>query len=35
MGKTLPQYELYAIRHALREARRADHFSDGEPHDRP
>lgn len=28
-------YELYAIRYATREARRADHFIGGDPHDGP
>ena len=31
----LPVYELYAIRYATREARRADHFIGGDPHDGP
>ncbi|WP_337997553.1 N-acyl homoserine lactonase family protein [Oleispirillum naphthae] len=30
-----PQYELYAIRYATRDARRADHFIGGDPHDGP
>jgi glyoxylase-like metal-dependent hydrolase (beta-lactamase superfamily II) len=30
-----PVYELYAIRYATREARRADHFIGGDPHDGP
>jgi glyoxylase-like metal-dependent hydrolase (beta-lactamase superfamily II) len=32
---TLPEYELFAIRYATREARRADHFIGGDPHDGP
>jgi glyoxylase-like metal-dependent hydrolase (beta-lactamase superfamily II) len=35
MDETLPQYELYAIRYATREARRADNFIGGDPHDGP
>jgi hypothetical protein len=35
MSETLPVYELYAIRYATREARRADHFIGGDPHDGP
>ncbi|MGH7113193.1 MAG: MBL fold metallo-hydrolase, partial [Stellaceae bacterium] len=35
MDGTLPQYELYAIRYAERDARRADHFIGGDPHDGP
>ena len=31
----LPEYELFAIRYATREARRADHFVAGDPHDGP
>jgi glyoxylase-like metal-dependent hydrolase (beta-lactamase superfamily II) len=31
----LPQYEVFAIRYATREARRADHFIGGDPHDAP
>ena len=30
-----PEYELYAIRYAERDARRADHFIGGDPHDGP
>ena len=30
-----PDYEIYAIRYATREARRADHFIGGDPHDAP
>jgi glyoxylase-like metal-dependent hydrolase (beta-lactamase superfamily II) len=35
MAGLLPQYELYAIRYATREARRAEHFVGGDPHDAP
>src|SRR5919206_668039 len=35
MINKLPQYELFAIRYATREARRADHFIGGDPHDGP
>jgi glyoxylase-like metal-dependent hydrolase (beta-lactamase superfamily II) len=31
----LPVYELYAIRYATRDGRRADHFIGGDPHDGP
>jgi glyoxylase-like metal-dependent hydrolase (beta-lactamase superfamily II) len=31
----LPEYEIFAIRYATREARRADHFIGGDPHDGP
>lgn len=31
----LPEYELFAIRYAMREARRAEHFIGGDPHDGP
>ncbi len=31
----LPEYEIYAIRYATREARRANHFIGGDPHDAP
>jgi len=30
-----PIYDLYAIRYAMRDARRADHFVGGDPHDAP
>lgn len=30
-----PEYALYAIRYATREARRSDHFIGGDPHDGP
>lgn len=32
---TGPEYELFAIRYAAREARRSDHFIGGDPHDGP
>jgi glyoxylase-like metal-dependent hydrolase (beta-lactamase superfamily II) len=32
---SLPEYEIYAIRYATRNARRADHFIGGDPHDAP
>ena len=35
MDTHLPEYELYAIRYAERDARRADHFIGGDPHDGP
>jgi glyoxylase-like metal-dependent hydrolase (beta-lactamase superfamily II) len=31
----LPEYELYAIRYATRDAKRSSHFIGGDPHDRP
>ena len=31
----LPEYEVYAIRYATREAQRRDHFIGGDPHDGP
>lgn len=34
-GETLPTYEVYAIRYATRDARRADNFIGGDPHDAP
>jgi glyoxylase-like metal-dependent hydrolase (beta-lactamase superfamily II) len=30
-----PEYELFAIRYATRDARRSDHFIGGDPHDGP
>ncbi len=30
-----PEYELFAIRYATREARRSEHFIGGDPHDGP
>jgi glyoxylase-like metal-dependent hydrolase (beta-lactamase superfamily II) len=35
MPDTVPTYELFAIRYAMREARRAEHFIGGDPHDAP
>ena len=35
MQEAAPGYEVFAIRYATREARRADHFIGGEPHDGP
>ena len=35
MGETLPRHEVFAIRYARRDARRADHFIGGDPHDAP
>lgn len=35
MPDTLPEYELFAIRYAMRDARRCDHFIGGDPHDGP
>jgi len=35
MQDALPEYEVFAIRYATREARRADHFIGGDPHDGP
>jgi glyoxylase-like metal-dependent hydrolase (beta-lactamase superfamily II) len=35
MPSPLPEYELYAIRYATREARRRDNFIGGDPHDGP
>jgi glyoxylase-like metal-dependent hydrolase (beta-lactamase superfamily II) len=32
---TLPVYEVFAIRYARRDARRAEHFIGGDPHDEP
>jgi len=31
----LPEYEIFAIKYAQRDARRADHFIGGDPHDSP
>jgi len=33
MDTHLPEYQLYAIRYAERDARRSDHFIGGDPHD--
>ena len=30
-----PEYEVYAVKYAMREARRTDHFLGGDPHDAP
>jgi glyoxylase-like metal-dependent hydrolase (beta-lactamase superfamily II) len=35
MSQALPQYEVYAIQYARRQARRRDHFQLGDPHDAP
>ena len=35
MDTDLPEYQLYAIRYAERDARRSDHFIGGDPHDGP
>jgi glyoxylase-like metal-dependent hydrolase (beta-lactamase superfamily II) len=35
MDTHLPEYEVYAIRYAERDARRSDHFIGGDPHDGP
>ena len=35
MHSAIPTYEVFAIRYAMREARRADHFIGGDPHDAP
>ncbi len=35
MSKSLPEYRIFAIRYATRDARRADHFIGGDPHDAP
>ena len=35
MSEPIPLYELYAIRYATREGRRADNFIGGDPHDGP
>jgi glyoxylase-like metal-dependent hydrolase (beta-lactamase superfamily II) len=35
MVDTLPEYKIFAIRYATRNARRADHFVGGDPHDAP
>ena len=32
---TLPNYEIYAIKYATRDAKRAAHFVGGDPHDAP
>lgn len=35
MPETMPEYEVFAIRYATREARRGEHFIGGDPHDAP
>jgi len=35
MNESLPVYEVFALRYATREARRAEHFIGGDPHDGP
>jgi glyoxylase-like metal-dependent hydrolase (beta-lactamase superfamily II) len=35
MQPALPQYEVYALRYATRDAQRRDHFIGGDPHDGP
>ena len=35
MQSDLPIYELYAIRYAMRDAKRSEHFIGGDPHDGP
>jgi len=35
MQAALPEYEVYALRYATREAQRRDHFIGGDPHDGP
>lgn len=35
MSQKTPKYELYAIRYAMRNAQRRDHFIGGDPHDAP
>jgi glyoxylase-like metal-dependent hydrolase (beta-lactamase superfamily II) len=35
MHKALPEYELFALRYATRDAMRSDHFIGGDPHDAP
>lgn len=35
MSSALPEYEVYAIRYATREAQRRDHFIGGDPHEAP
>ena len=32
---TLPNYEIYAIKYATRDAKRTAHFVGGDPHDAP
>lgn len=35
MATALPHYEIFAIRYATRQAKRAEHFIGGDPHDLP
>ena len=35
MTEKLPEYKIFALKYATREARRADHFIGGDPHDGP
>src|SRR2546421_291829 len=35
MPATLPEYEVFALRYATRDALRRDHFIGGDPHDGP
>ena len=35
MQNDLPVYELFAIRYAMRDAKRSEHFIGGDPHDGP
>ena len=35
MTAALPEYEVFALRYAMREARRTEHFLGGDPHDGP
>ena len=35
MGERIPEYKIFALRYAMRNARRADHFIGGDPHDGP
>ena len=35
MSDTLPEYELFAVRYAMRDAQRRDNFIGGDPHDGP
>ncbi|HVJ52081.1 MAG TPA: N-acyl homoserine lactonase family protein [Aliidongia sp.] len=35
MDTALPTYEVFALRYAMRDARRSDHFIGGDPHDGP
>jgi hypothetical protein len=35
MTMTTENYEVYAIKYAMRNAQRSDHFIGGDPHDAP